>query len=73
MLFNYKQYVLCLAAFAWGSLTVTSYIAGDFPFSTLVFFVATLIAGIKVCVSYVVAMVGLYIEQDSLSFSIAHP
>ena len=44
------------AAFA---LTVTSYIAEDFPFLTLAVFVATLFAGMTFRVSYVVVMVGL--------------
>ena len=50
-LFNYKDYVLCTAAFYWGSLTVISYIARNFPFLTLAVFVATLLVGIKFCVS----------------------
>ena len=41
----------------------------DFPFLTLAVLVATLLAGMKCCESYVVATVGLYmqIEQDQLA------
>ena len=37
--------MLCTAAFAWGCLAVTSYIAGDFPFLTPAVFAANLLAG----------------------------
>ena len=37
----------------------------DFPVLKLAVLVATLLAGMKFCESYVVATVGLYIEQES--------
>ena len=61
MLINYKDYVLCVQSCICLGITDSHIIySRDFPFLTLAFLVATLLAGMKFCESYVVATVGLY-------------